>query len=80
MEKVFGFMSTVSLEPEPIALDVKVVLIGERWLYYLLSDRDPEFADLFKVAADFDERIERGAEVEKDFARLLATIAVSLRD
>jgi len=47
--------STVSLEPEPIALDVKVVLLGERQLYYYLSQADPEFLELFKIAADFDD-------------------------
>ena len=55
-----GFVSTVSLEPEPIPLDVKVVLVGERWLYYLLHAWDPEFAELFKVAADFEEDMPRG--------------------
>jgi predicted ATP-dependent protease len=79
LEKAFGFMSTVSLEPEPIPLEVKVVLIGERWLYYLLSYHDPEFADLFKVAADFDEHMDRDGEVETGFARLLGTIAARNR-
>ena len=37
-------------------LDVKVVLIGERRLYDLLVQLDPEFADLFKVEADFEDR------------------------
>ena len=54
-------MSTVSLEPEPIPLDVKVVLLGEPLLYYLLYHYDPEVHDLFKVAADFDETMERQA-------------------
>lgn len=77
LEKAFGFMSTVSVEPEPIPLDVKVVLIGERWLYYLLSYRDPDFADLFKVAADFDEHMDRDPTAEAGFARLLGSIAGS---
>ncbi len=75
LEKALGFMSTVSLEPEPIPLDVKVVLIGERMLYYLLSRYDPEFSDLFKVAADFDERMDRDADSNVQFARLVGRIA-----
>ncbi len=75
LEKALGFMSTVSLEPEPIPLDVKVVLIGERLLYYVLCQYDPEFSDLFKVAADFDERMDRDQESDLQFARLVGRIA-----
>jgi len=67
--------ATASLEPEPIPLEVKVVLLGERHLYYLLSQLDPEFPELFKVAADFEEEIERTAEGEQLYARLLGTFA-----
>ncbi len=74
LEKALGFISTVSLEPEPIPLEVKVVLIGERLLYYLLCRYDPEFSDLFKVAADFDELMDRNADSTMQFARLLAGI------
>jgi lon-related putative ATP-dependent protease len=66
--------STVSLEPEPIPLDLKVVLLGERSLYYHLSAHDPEFAELFKIAADFEEEIDRTPEGEALYARLLATV------
>jgi len=73
--RVMGAISTVSLEPEPIPLDVKVVLIGERMIYYMLSDADPDFRRLFKVAADFDEQIERSDENNALYARLVATLA-----
>ncbi len=73
--QAMGLLSTVTLEPEPIPLDVKVVLVGERLLYYLLAELDPEFGRLFKVAADFDERIERNADNSLRMARLLATMA-----
>jgi lon-related putative ATP-dependent protease len=66
--------TTVSLEPEPIPLDLKVVLLGERGLYYLLSAYDPEFGELFKIAADFEEEIDRTPEGEALYARLLATV------
>lgn len=75
LEKAFGLMSTVTLEPEAIPLDVKIVLVGDRLLYYLLSVYDPEFADLFKVSADFEETMDRDADSDMLFARLLAGLA-----
>lgn len=54
-----GYTSTTTLQPEPIPLDVKILLIGERWLYYLLSAHDSEFRELFKVTADLDDDLER---------------------
>ena len=68
-----GLLSTVSLEPEPIPLDIKVVLVGERIWYYLLEHYDPEFAQLFKVAADFEDHIPRSAENIERQSRWLAT-------
>ncbi|HEY4636638.1 MAG TPA: ATP-binding protein, partial [Burkholderiales bacterium] len=67
-----GILSTVSLEPEPIPLEVKVVLVGERLLYYLLHAWDPEFAELFKVAVDFEEDMPRGDGDDALYARLIA--------
>ena len=75
LERTFSLISTVSLEPEPIPLDVKVVLTGERILYYLVHRLDPDFADLFKVAADFDEIMARDREADRLYARLFATLA-----
>jgi lon-related putative ATP-dependent protease len=69
-----GILSTVSLEPQPIPLDLKVVLIGERLHYYLLGLYDPEFSELFKIAADFEDRIERSNQNVEQHARLLATV------
>ena len=59
---MLSLVSTVSLKAEPIPLNVKVVLVGERLIYYLLSMLDSEFAELFKVAADFEERMDRSAD------------------
>jgi len=70
-----GLISTVTLEPEPMPLNVKVVVVGSRKLYYLLAAKDPEFGELFKIAADFDERIQRDAESERRYARRLAGLA-----
>jgi lon-related putative ATP-dependent protease len=68
----YGFVSTTSLKPEPIPLDVKVILIGERWLYYLLSRYDREFDELFNVAADLDDEIERDEKNVQSYAQLIA--------
>jgi predicted ATP-dependent protease len=70
-----GIISTVSLDPEPIPLDVKVALVGERRLYYLLHALDPEFGELFKVAADFEEDVPRSPDEDQRFARLIAACA-----
>jgi lon-related putative ATP-dependent protease len=74
LAQALGLLSTVTLEPEPIPLDVKVVLVGNRLLYYLLTQHDPEFGRLFKVAADFDERIDRSDDNNQLYARLVATL------
>jgi lon-related putative ATP-dependent protease len=63
-----------TLDPEPIPLDLKVILIGEPDIYYLLSQNDPDFAGLFKVQADFDDAIRRNADNERAFARVVASI------
>jgi lon-related putative ATP-dependent protease len=71
--QMYSLVSTVSLEPEPIPLDTKVILFGDRMFYYLLQQYDPDFGELFKVAADFEERIERNADSHQLYARLIAT-------
>ncbi|MDH5602230.1 MAG: Lon protease family protein, partial [Gammaproteobacteria bacterium] len=69
-----GILNTVSLEPEPIPLDVKVVLVGNRALYYLLEEQDPEFSELFKVEVDFSETIECSKDSLNQFAQVIATL------
>ncbi len=68
---------TISLEPEPIPADIKVVLFGEPMLYYLLVQLDPEFSELFKVQADFDTEIKHSDDSVRLYARLIASIAKS---
>lgn len=73
--EMYSLVSTVSLAPEPIPLEVKVILFGDRLIYYLLHAYDPDFRELFKVAADFEERFDRTPENDMLFARLVATVA-----
>ncbi|WP_374446673.1 Lon protease family protein [Stella sp.] len=76
LEAMLSMTSTVMLEPEPIPLDVKVVLIGPPNLYYLLAALDPDFGKLFKVSADFDDRMPRDGGNTALYARLIAASAV----
>jgi len=72
--EALSLVSTVSLEPEHIPLRTKVVLIGDRYVYYLLYELDPEFRDLFKVAADFEEAIDRTEQTSLAYARRVAAV------
>jgi len=73
-ERMLGLMATVSLEPEPIPLKLKVALVGERQLFYLLKDYDGDFGPLFKVMADFNEDMPRQDGREMAYAQLVATL------
>ncbi|MFB6350773.1 MAG: Lon protease family protein [Bradymonadaceae bacterium] len=69
--QIMGMARTVSLEPESIPLDLKIVLVGSRRLYYLLCQVDPEFAELFKVSADFEEDMDRDDDVVEAYPQTL---------
>ncbi len=73
--QVFGFASTLPLEPEAMPLDVKVVLVGERILYYLLKEYDPDFDELFKVGADFESEVARNEPNTRSYGRFLGMLA-----
>jgi lon-related putative ATP-dependent protease len=73
--QMLNLTSTISLEPDPIPLDIKIVLMGDRLLYYQLAQMDPEFNELFKIAADFGDQLERTPGNELLYAQMLATIA-----
>ncbi len=73
--QALGLVSTVTLQPETIPVNVKVILIGDREIYYLLSALDPDFRELFKVPADFADRMVLDDEILPRFARLVASVA-----
>ncbi|MDD2547202.1 MAG: AAA family ATPase [Burkholderiaceae bacterium] len=77
LSDLIGMSSTVQLEPQPMPLDLKIVLIGERLVYYLLSQHDPDFAALFKINADMESEIARTPENTVAYARLIATLTRS---
>lgn len=69
-----GGAATRSLDPDPIPLDVKVILIGPPSLYYLLLQNDEDFSSIFKVMADFDFEVERNPENELDYAHFIGRL------
>jgi lon-related putative ATP-dependent protease len=75
--RFMGMTTTVTLEPDPIPLDVKVVLFGDRALYYLLASLDPDIGQHFKVLADFDDDVDRSPASEAMIARVIGSIAAS---
>lgn len=68
-----GYMAIKSLRPQPLPLQVKVVLVGRPLLYQLLHAYDEDFPELFKVKADFDTRMEHNAENVQAFLAFLST-------
>ncbi len=73
--QIYSWISTVSLAPEPVPLNAKIILLGERLLYYLLCYYDPDFMELFKVAADFEDDMVRDADNNLAYAHLIAGLA-----
>ncbi len=73
--QAWGLVGSIALEPQPMPLQVKLVLVGEPRLYYLLKEFDPEFADLFRVAADFGSDMPRDAASVPVYADFVATLA-----
>jgi ATP-dependent Lon protease len=67
-------LSGQALQPEPVELDVKVVMIGDRALFDLLHDLDEEFRKIFKVLADFDSEMPSGQGQVREFLSLMARI------
>ncbi|MEI9989671.1 MAG: AAA family ATPase [Rhizomicrobium sp.] len=76
LSEIHDRASSVTIQPEPVALDVKIVLFGEAWVYQRLGQIDPEFADLFKVQADFSATALRNDE---NCAGLIAAMASMAR-
>ncbi len=69
-----GMLPAATLRPEPIPLDVKVILIGTPEIYHILNQLDEEFEKLFKVRADFDVVMDRTPETQREYTRAIAAI------
>lgn len=68
-----GFVPVSSLRPQAIPIDMKVVIIGTRFIYHLLTIYDPDFQKLFKIKADYDVDMPRNADTEKQLACFVAS-------
>ncbi len=73
LEQMLSLTGTVSPEAEPVRLQVKVILIGPRWLYHLLTQVDSEVAELFKIQVDVEDQVDRTEAHALQVARLIAT-------
>jgi len=73
-EERFGFISIKSLKPQPIPLDVKVILIGDAYLYQLMFTMDTEFRELFKVKAEFDSSMQKTEDNVKQYAAFVCAL------
>lgn len=74
LEREVTLSGTISLEPEPIPLDVKIILFGDRSTYMLLQNYDPEFEELFKVTADFENEMPRTQESQIQYAKFISSL------
>jgi lon-related putative ATP-dependent protease len=72
MSSEMQIISTATLEPEPIPLDVKVILIGDPETYYALYEYDEDFRKLFKVKADFGAEFDRTPDACRSYAQFIA--------
>jgi lon-related putative ATP-dependent protease len=69
----YRLISTTTLKPEAVPLDVKVILIGNPYLYYLLYNLDEEYREIFKVKADFDSTMDRNEESMRKYFEFIAS-------
>ncbi len=74
LERELTLSGTISLEPEPIPLNIKIILFGDRDTLLLLQHYDPEFKELFKVTADFESEMPRTSETEQHYAAFIASL------
>ena len=74
LEKQLTLSGNVSLEPEPVPLSITIALLGDAEQYYLLQQYDPDFGELFKVLAEFENDMPRSEENEGLYARLVSSI------
>ena len=72
MWEQYKMVTSSTLRPEPIPLDVKVILVGNPHIYYMLYNLDEEYRELFKVKADFESRMERNESTMRRYAEFVS--------
>ncbi len=75
LAEILDRSQAVTIQPEPVPLDLKVVLFGEPWLYYRLRELDPDFAEFFKVQADFSTTADRDDANCSQLLRVFASVS-----
>lgn len=75
LAEALSLTSTITLDPEPVPLSARIILIGDAWIYHVLSTYDPEFSSLFKLFADFDAAVDRTDETENLLASTYSDLA-----
>lgn len=73
LSEQYGMVAMASLKPQPIAVDVKIVLVGNPQLYYLMYNYDEDFRKLFKIHADFETQMENSPENIQKMAGFIAS-------
>ncbi|MGI5880720.1 MAG: Lon protease family protein [Syntrophomonadaceae bacterium] len=74
VSRMFGISNSETLQPEPIPVNIKVIIIGEPFYYYLLYNQDEEFQKLFKIKADFDVDMERSRSHMNEYAQFITSV------
>ncbi|AOY90220.1 ATP-dependent protease [Marinobacter salinus] len=74
LERELTLSGTISIEPEAVPLDVKIVLFGDRETWMLLQEYDSEFAELFRVTADFENEMYRSDDSQLLYAKFIASL------
>jgi predicted ATP-dependent protease len=68
-----GLVAVAGMMPGPVPAEVKVIMIGNQWIYHLLYGADEDFRKIFKVKADFDSEMDRSGKALRDYASFIAT-------
>jgi lon-related putative ATP-dependent protease len=74
LERELTLSGTVSIEPEAVPLDVKIVLFGDRETWLLLQEYDSEFSELFRVTADFENEMYRSEDSQVAYAKFISSV------
>ncbi|MBX9703731.1 MAG: AAA family ATPase, partial [Silvanigrellaceae bacterium] len=69
----YSILPTSGLRPEPIPLNVKIILIGSDWIYRMLYQHDEDFNKIFKIKADFDMQMDRNPDTIRDYVNFIST-------
>jgi predicted ATP-dependent protease len=75
LSEALNLTSTITLEPQPIPLTAKIILLGDAWIYHILTTYDPEFSNYFKLLADFEGDMPRNLETEAQLGAWIENLA-----